>query len=353
MRKYRKWVLTLGLMVATPGIASANPLSKIFGKSSPRSAPVVKKQQQVRRTNVQRPSNQHVANGVAHALRSAKLNGYEMNIEVKNGVCTLLGKIGSAQQKANAARITRSVKGVQRVENRLQVIRQASLIQRVGHQAGKPSAVRRMGHTQTAQPQSAIVQNQQVAEQIAKTLRSAGLSDYDISVRYQNGLAMLVGSVASPQQRAQAGQIVRQVPGVQQVNNQLSVGQQAAAQQGMPPQQGMRQPVMPARYAPGPGQAPQGYGHPGPQGGRQVIYNQSNLPETAWPSYAAYPNSAQVAYPKQYSANAWPYIGPFHPYPQVPLGWREAKLSWEDGSWNLKFNSRTDKWWWFLNPKNW
>ena len=38
MLKYRKWVLTLGIMAATPGIASAaNPFDKIFkGKPAPK-----------------------------------------------------------------------------------------------------------------------------------------------------------------------------------------------------------------------------------------------------------------------------------------------------------------------------
>ena len=78
-----------------------------------------------------------------------------------------------------------------------------------------------------------------------------------------------------------------------------------------------------------------------------------NMPEHAWPSYASYPNYSQVSYPKEYSPSAWPYIGPFYPYPQVPLGWRKAQLEWDDGYWNLNFNPRTDRWWWFLNPENW
>ena len=82
-------------------------------------------------------------------------------------------------------------------------------------------------------------------------------------------------------------------------------------------------------------------------------YDTPQMPGYAWPSYAAYPNYAAVTYPHQYSATAWPYIGPFYPYPQVPLGWRKAELEWDDGAWRLSFNPRTDKWWWFMNPKNW
>jgi hypothetical protein len=66
-------------------------------------------------------------------------------------------------------------------------------------------------------------------------------------------------------------------------------------------------------------------------------YEQPRMPCYAWPSYAAYPNYAAVTYPRQYSPTAWPYIGPFYPYPQVPLGWRKVSLEWDDGWWWLDF----------------
>jgi hypothetical protein len=65
-----------------------------------------------------------------------------------------------------------------------------------------------------------------------------------------------------------------------------------------------------------------------------------NMPNYAWPSYAASPNVAAVQYPTQYSPTAWPYIGPFYPYPQVPLGWRRVSLEWDDGWWWLDFDER-------------
>ena len=52
------------------------------------------------------------------------------------------------------------------------------------------------------------------------------------------------------------------------------------------------------------------------------------------------PNYAAVQYPTQYSPTAWPYIGPFYPYPQVPLGWRRVSLEWDDGWWFLDFDDR-------------
>jgi hypothetical protein len=67
-------------------------------------------------------------------------------------------------------------------------------------------------------------------------------------------------------------------------------------------------------------------------------YDQPHMPNYAWPAYASHPNYAGLTYPRQYSPTAWPYIGPFYPYPQVPLGWRKVTLEWDDGWWFLDFD---------------
>jgi osmotically-inducible protein OsmY len=104
----------------------------------------------------------------------------------------------------------------------------------------------------------------------------------------------------------------------------------------VPPPMAPMQPVGPmmAPQAPVPMQGAPGYGVGVPR------YDQPNMPSYAWPSYAAYPNYSAVTYPKQYSASAWPYIGPFYPYPQVPLGWRRVSLEWDDGLWYLDFTHK-------------
>ena len=84
---------------------------------------------------------------------------------------------------------------------------------------------------------------------------------------------------------------------------------------------------VPAHYGSNLGVAPARYDHP-------------QMPGYAWPSYAPHPNYGAVSYPKQYSPTAWPYIGPFYPYPQVPLGWRKVTLKWDDGWWVLDFKSK-------------
>lgn len=83
--------------------------------------------------------------------------------------------------------------------------------------------------------------------------------------------------------------------------------------------------------------AANGYSGAGVGGGP---YEAPSLPGYAWPGYAAHPNYAAVSYPRQYSASAWPYIGPFYPYPQVPLGWRKVSLEWDDGWWMIDFSDK-------------
>jgi hypothetical protein len=77
---------------------------------------------------------------------------------------------------------------------------------------------------------------------------------------------------------------------------------------------------------------------PGAGGGiAPAHFDRPSMPGYAWPSYASYPNYAGITYPRQYSPTAWPFIGPFYPYPQVPLGWRKVTLEWHNGWWNLDF----------------
>ena len=83
-----------------------------------------------------------------------------------------------------------------------------------------------------------------------------------------------------------------------------------------------------------------------PAGPAATRHDQPCMPNYAWPSYAAYPNYAALTYPKQYSPTAWPYIGPFYPYPQVPLGWRKVSLEWDDGWWWLDFKDKPRCCWW-------
>ena len=374
MRKYGKWVLTLGLLAATPGLTLA-----AGSKSKADDKPAAE-------TKSAKEANQKVANDIAKAMKAAKIQGREIDIRFNDGVATVAGSVADAKVRERAHAAISAVPGVSRVENRLTVPAPAATAS-AARPAAESGGVVSANHTGSPAKANRVQQvngevpapssNQAMAEQIGSALTSASLDGYDIGIRYHSGVALLEGNVGTQAERAAAERAAYTVPGVRSVANRLACTQEpamaAAPQQRMP--QGPQGPYAPVGYrqggeAPMPGAGgmpPQGampmapgmapgmppaYGHPG-AGASQAVYNNPSVPDYAWPTYAQYPNSAAVSYPQQYSASAWPYIGPFYPYPQVPMGWRDATLRWDDGQWNLMFRTRTDKWWWYFNPNNW
>lgn len=383
MRKYGKWALTLGLLAATtPGMTFAEALKASEG------APAAKQSRS--------DYNQQVANKIAESLKKEKLAAYDVEIEFKDGIATIKGSIVSQKQKKKCHDTIAKVSGVTQVDDsRLSILPPKKMTDRM--KGTQPGAVVQAGHE--GSPKDKRVQqvnleldaqqhNQEVANQIGSALSSANLDGYDIEIKYHNGVALLEGQVPTNAQAQLAEQLTGEVEGVQSVANRLQVTEERP----MPPQMGpggydprmAPPPGYDPRMAPPPGYDPRAamlangvdprmipagyqgqpgmpgapvpppapYAHPG-MGMTQAGYTMPMVPEHAWPAYAQYPNSAAVTYPQQYSASAWPYIGPFYPYPQVPLGWRDATLRWDDGQWNLQFRQRTDKWWWFLKPRNW
>ena len=235
-------------------------------------------------------------------------------------------------------------------------------------------------------------EDEATAKRIAAALRDSGrMQNYSVGVKYQNGTVWLSGRVTSEKQMQAALDVVSGYEGIEKIVNGLDVAapakmkQPAGVSKNPPPRQrrvhrrrrrasattadlvrtdddSMPQPV--ARKAARPvadeadGDAvPAGYHKlhakhamrpplvapgPGAIGGvNPPAYDQPHMPNYAWPSYASYPNYAAVSYPKQYSPTAFPYIGPFYPYPQVPLGWRKVSLEWDDGWWFLDFYDRS------------
>jgi hypothetical protein len=227
--------------------------------------------------------------------------------------------------------------------------------------------------------------DQAMAQQIGQRLKESGrLKNYRIGVKYEDGVAWLSGTTANAAQREEAVRLTKEIYGVSHVVDRLEVASappvadtnvtaafmndsNAAA---MPMQ---RQPIAQNQPVPGrsnmpvpagmmarqtsyqaPVDAMQAQTFEGPTGGaamapvpagyvpggaRAASYDNAQMPGYAWPSYAAYPNYAALSYPQQYSPTAWPYIGPFYPYPQVPLAWRKVSLEWDDGWWFLDFSA--------------
>ncbi|MBI3862181.1 MAG: BON domain-containing protein [Planctomycetia bacterium] len=278
MRRYQKW-LSLGLLTLTPHFALADELHSPAAKSAPAA-------------QRKGSSNQELAEKVAKALRKAQLNQYEIDIDVRSGVVTLVGSIGKPAQRAAAEKAVGSVAGVTRVINRLEV-----------------APTYHKGEVQQA-------------------------------------------AASMPRSPVGSSQYIRQAQSTRPSYGGIEPG--PIAYSGAAP---VPQPA--PQYAPV-NAYPVSSGGPG-------AYCPPNGPNNAWAGSAQSPNYggvgygsqqgaanyAGVGYGSQQAASAWPYAGPFYPYPQIPLGWRKASLEWDDGYWNLNFRSRTDHWWWYLNPQNW
>lgn len=290
--------------------------------------------------------NQEEANRIAKNI-SAAYPQYTVEVAYKNGKVRLRGEVGSEADRQQITQMVSRIPNVQSVS--ADSIQIASGSGAVAMQPVQPSA----------QMFPAVPMGEQ----------------------YQNGSAMLTAQVPAQDQMTGGG-FANSVANT--MSSEFNMGAasletapiQAETMQSMPaqnvsapaqggPVQGNVQfgtanpPAASGNYAPAPltnsypagssayasegGYGVQsGYG-PAPQGipvaaGQNGQNGEPNLPNYSWPTTADYPNYSQVGYPKQYAASAFPYIGPFYPYPQVPLGWRKVTMEWHDGYWWLDFN---------------
>jgi osmotically-inducible protein OsmY len=380
MRKYGKWFLVLGVLAASPSDASADGLMSRLKPRLPFSS------------GSDQERNQQLADSAIESMRKAQVKGEGISVEVTDGVAVLTGSVNDPAQRSLAQRAVGTVPGITRVQNDIKYVPAAgggaqpapmsaavqaapvtraagaipagaggSGIQQVAAKAPSGSAMTRPAPAPV--PPAAVAEAKgmsdgAMARQVAQSLADAGLLNYDIEVRCTSGVATLLGQVDTPAQRQAAAQAASRVAGVKTVHNGLNVGRPVAqvsapaSARGAMPMQAQPMPMQ-AQPMPMPMQAGPAMMPPTAVGYAPTSYNHPHLPPYAWPSYAQYPNSAAVTYPTQYSASAWPYIGPFYPYPQVPMGWREVSLEWDDGYWQLNFNKEKDKWYWVLNPSNW
>ena len=277
--------------------------------------------------------DQEIARVIVERLQAEKNNGsikgFSIDLQVEEGTVWMSGRVASPDHQARALDIARRVVGVKQVVNDLEVIDK-------GTSAVQPAVTRE----EVTQPEA----RQASAHEIAATPARSPQSVLPTSQGGAIGTGVAARPISTPIMAAQQPQFAPQQMRPTASNypahaNQVPLAYSQARSVGIDPNcdpamagaagvgVGGGGPV--PMYAPGSGVgvAPARYDHP-------------NLPGYAWPTYAASPNYAAVTYPKQYSPTAWPYIGPFYPYPQVPLGWRKVTLEWDDGWWQLDFKDR-------------
>lgn len=206
------------------------------------------------------------------------------------------------------------------------------------------------GLTASAGAQEVAQKNQAVADSVVDSLRKSGeFGGSRLDIEASKGVVTLKGSVTSEEKQQALTSKVLSVPGVTGVVNETTVAPAREIQQvqydvalgghghgGVPMAGGYGGPAPiptdPSAIDPN-GPAPEN----GAAGGYGPAAGGHAMPNYAWPSYAPYPNFSAVGYPTVYPWQAWPNIGPVHPYPEVPLDWRAVTLRWDDGLWWLDF----------------
>ncbi len=293
--------------------------------------------------------NQEIAEQIAHKLRnSGQMNDYKIGIKCQDGTAWLRGRVTDEEQMNTALKLVFQTPGVTRVVNEMTL---------GSAEAAQPA------QSEPAQPPSQLGAEERGSE--------AATSSYN-PLRGQDA-----GPVAQKNQRPQKVSLVKRLEAIIARGSEQDTSTQAdrlsssfgpapvetvsaeesreeAPQPMAVPQRAkpmatkyvaMMQPGSRGPVAPNGGPLPMYTAAAGGGGVAPARYDQPCLPNYAWPSYAAYPNYAAVTYPKQYSPTAWPYIGPFYPYPQVPLGWRKVTLEWDDGWWFLDFKDQPASCW--------
>jgi hypothetical protein len=301
--------------------------------------------------------DQETAQQIADSLRtSGKMADYRVSVEFENGTAKLIGRVANPQQMQQAIALAESVPGVTGVVNQLEVktsqstgggqVRSAEYNANAGNQSSgslmsgfkdmlAPSRKPSNSNTASNSPRLAAPSAAGATDPLAQS--QAATFTPSASRRYANEPVF----TNDPAARASNGQSAQ---GEALVNYQAPAEPGAMIPAKAYPMNANKQQVMQTGHhlragGPGPAFTPAMAGPSGP-----AMYDQPHMPGYAWPSYAAYPNYAAVTYPKQYSATAWPYIGPFYPYPQVPLGWRRVTMQWKDGWWWLDFSDKKHRW---------
>ncbi len=200
-------------------------------------------------------------------------------------------------------------------------------------------------------PAPSAMPNQATANAVASALKSSrSLSAYRIEIEAREGVVTLTGSVPNASQKRDAIALVNKVRGVSGVVDQIQVIDARVRPAQYQMAMGHRNRGMMTEGAPmsdgapvtsqptGAMMAPDGSPLPeGPAGAGVTSGAVTNPPNYAWPSYAPPTNFSAVGYPTAYPWQAWPNIGPFYPYPEVPQDWRAVTLRWDDGIWWLDF----------------
>ena len=126
-------------------------------------------------------------------IANSPTSGYETDVDAKDGVVTLTGKVDSNDVKSEAEQVARKVEGVRNVNNQIQVVPEA-----------KRSEVN--------------AADEKIKDAIGKLMDTdPNLQNLSLSIDSNAGVVSLDGSVDRLDQLWKAAQAIRKVPGVKSV----------------------------------------------------------------------------------------------------------------------------------------
>lgn len=189
--------------------------------------------------------------------------------------------------------------------------------------------------------------NEALVDAVASQIKESGkIHGYRLDIEANHGIVTLTGQVNSAVQREELVDMVRHQQGVLAVRDRIVVrdGSAQPASNVQLVNDSAVEPTPAAAAAPaheGATVAP--VIEPEPvynyMGGVAPFADSPVMPPYSWPSYTPYNNFASMAYQTQYPSGAWPFIGPPHPYPMIPSGWRSVSLTWKKGYWWMRFKA--------------
>lgn len=133
----------------------------------------------------------------------SRVKGHEVNVETKEGVVMIRGKVDTNAAKEAAESIAKNIDGVKSVKNDLQVVAPS-----------KREAIDDKDDAITTRVKNEIE-------------KDSYLKKADIKVKTNAGVVSLTGEVQDLTTSAQASTIAWQVPGVKSVKNDLTVKEKA------------------------------------------------------------------------------------------------------------------------------
>jgi len=130
-------------------------------------------------------------------MANTETPAFDINVDTRGGVVTLFGSVDSAKARDQAAMEARKVSGVKQVVNDIQVV-------------------------PASQAKAVDKQDDHIESSIKKRFgEQAALSDSDIKVQVEAGVARLTGTVKSRSEQVTALTVARATPGVQRVIDDL------------------------------------------------------------------------------------------------------------------------------------